>query len=862
MIITLRTLLILILPCSIMAEDERPSAVMSPQTEDFLIDYCYDCHDDATQKGRVNLEKLNYDLGADLITAEHWQEVLDSINSGEMPPKKKSQPSDDEKAAFLEELSNKMVEARRIHAEDGGKITLRRLNRREYANSIYALTGIRPHVSHLPSDSIEDSFDTLGASLFMSSGQFEQYLAVAQKALKQATFSDQKLPAKTVRVDPEKKYGREKLEKHLKHYQDLLKKSKKFQASKTKDPEKYGLPRGHNPRHHIPLYLKFITLLTEMLSREETHYGVILTMINEILGPHHVTSPHIKRHPNQKVTIRMRAGAYHDVDPRFNYIEIVANDLRSRNSSVVAWQKFTHSPDKAQIVEIPVELDDSEVVNFRAHLRSYPAGSARDSGIARKRGDIHTPLGLWVDWMEVHVAEADSGYTPQMAALFTEKPPTQSEEDYARDILKRFAQKAFRTHPADAVYLDKLVKNFQEQRKAGAKLKDAIVDQMALILTSPSFLYMNENTPETRTAINLTLIPDLLYYKSKTQTKPINNYELAVRLSYFLWSSPPDEILLDLAREGRLAEETVLHQQVDRMLKDEKAMHFIEGFCYQWLGMDRLGLFPFDTHRHNGFDKAVLDSAAKEVYHSIAHLIQNNLPSRNLIDADYIIINDVLADHYNLSPKVIGSHFRKHKIAPSTPRGGLLSTTAVLAMGSDGKESSPVERGVWILRHILDQAPPPAPPNVPQLDRLKDGFISHRDILQLHQEAPQCAQCHHKIDPVGLGLEQFDAAGRWRKVEIAEFEGKKKELAIDPSGHLPSGAKFQNFFELREAIYQEHDRFARILTEELISYGLGRTYQFTDEPLTQQILATSQQNGYTINDIIKGIVTSHTFQKK
>ncbi len=426
-----------------------------------------------------------------------------------------------------------------------------------------------------------------------------------------------------------------------------------------------------------------------------------------------------------------------------------------------------------------------------------------------------------------------------MAEIMPEKPSGMSEERYATDVLKRLAQKAFRGREPDPLYLRSLVLQFDDNREQGMSLREALLDPMALVLTSPSFLYKAE-------------VPE---------GKIVSQMELASRLSYFLWSSPPDEELVALAQNRQLNTPKVLEQQVARLLLDDRADHFIEGFCFQWLGMDRLGLFPFNTKKHNGFDNAVMESARQEVFESVKHVIRNDLPSKNLLGANYIVINDVLADHYELRG-VEGHEFRKEFIPPGTPRGGFLGMAAILAMGSNGDESSPVERGVWILRHLLDMAPPPAPPNVPQLERLETEFVSMREKVKLHQEAPQCSQCHKFIDPVGYGLEQFDAAGRWRLNELMSQDGREREVPIKATGNLPFGDNFHDFYGLRLAVYKQSYKFAQVLVKELLSYSLGRPYQFIDEDLTVEILKRTQPEGYKLNDLITQLVLSPTFQRK
>ena len=535
--------------------------------------------------------------------------------------------------------------------------------------------------------------------------------------------------------------------------------------------------------------------------------------------------------------LRLRAGAYKVDDPRFNYLQI---NLVGRGGGRLGVFKVEAPVNRPEIIEIDLDIPDGEeTFSLEVKPRDYQAGSAEDRQIYRKRGQFYTPVGVWVDWMEVQTSGLNSGYTHQMEYFLPERPDGISEETYVQAVLERYTERAFRGSPASPEYLSRLRLRYKKNREDGASLQEALIDPMALALTSPSFLYMVEGGDK----------------------KTIPAQDLAVRLSYFLWGGPPDKELMDAAKNGSLKKASVLTRQVDRLLDDPRSMYFIEGFCYQWLGMDRLGMFPFDTLKHPGFDNAVMNAARDEIYYTFKHTIDGNLPVKNLLHSDYVVINNVMADHYGFTG-VQGSHFQKVKLKGNSIRGGLLGMTAFHAIGSDGVNSSPVERGVWVLKHLLGTAPPPAPPNIPQLDRVKDGFMSVREMVKMHREAPQCSQCHQYIDPVGMGLEQFDAAGRWRTKEVAEYNGKEKELRIDSSGRLPLGDSFMDYYGLRKAVAKQDAQFANVLIEELLSYSLGRQFQFTDKDLAEEILKKTQPTGYRLKDLITQIVLSDKFISK
>ena len=272
----------------------------------------------------------------------------------------------------------------------------------------------------------------------------------------------------------------------------------------------------------------------------------------------------------------------------------------------------------------------------------------------------------------------------------------------------------------------------------------------------------------------------------------------------------------------------------------------------------------FDARLYPTFDNAVRESAREEVYQLFHSMLTGRQPLRTLLKSDFVVVNDLLADYYNFDG-VEGHEFREVQLPTDSPRGGLLSTVAVLAMGSDGIRTSPVERGAWVLRHLLNDPPPPAPPNVPQLSRLAGEVLPARKLQQAHQEQPQCAQCHRKIDPIGYGLENFDAAGKWRTMESVLTEKRKQQtqdFPIDPSSKLPNGRSFSAYSGLRDAVADQVDQFARGLAEAIIDYGLGRPYGFTDDELANQILEQAKSSDYQLSLFIHGLVQSEQFRRK
>ncbi len=336
---------------------------------------------------------------------------------------------------------------------------------------------------------------------------------------------------------------------------------------------------------------------------------------------------------------------------------------------------------------------------------------------------------------------------------------------------------------------------------------------------------------------------------------PLSQSELASRLSYFLWSAPPDAQLL----AADLTNPTIIAREVDRMIASPKADEFVSGFVHQWLGMDRLDFFQFDTKQFRDFDESAKAAARREVYETFAHLLRHNGSLSKLLKSDEIHVNGLLATYYGIEG-VSGDDFQKVKLPAGSPRGGLLGMAAILAMGSNGERTSPVERGAWVLRHLLHNPPPPAPPNVPQLDRFAGKPLSPRERLAAHMEQPQCAQCHRKIDPIGFGLENFNAAGKWR--DIDHDPKTKKDWPIDPAGQFHNGPAFKTYQDFRDQIAAKPENFAQGFTESLIEYALGRPYGFTDGTLADDIVAKAKAKNFAMREFITALVSSKAFHTK
>ena len=545
--------------------------------------------------------------------------------------------------------------------------------------------------------------------------------------------------------------------------------------------------------------------------------------------------------PLGKYKVRFRLGSIEGTEPD-RHFAVLGSVEKGGVFNLLETFQVTGTTDDPHVFETFIELTLDSPRRFALREKS----NLRGDDLLRKneiyKGGMAKPPAIWIDWVEWEGPVWDKLGESSLATTLQNNlhGTLGSEEVRARAIFHQFCLEAFRQIDPSPQFIDKLIGLFKTRRKAGDSFDVAIRTPLSVILASPGFLYLDE--PNT-----------------KDSKRSLNDRELAVRLAYFLWSAPPDARLYGLAEKGLLSKSWVLRKQVDRMIADPRANEFVSGFVHQWLHMERLDFFQFDTKLHREFDESVRASARQEVYESFALLLRDQKGGRlgKLLKSDYVMINGLLGTYYGIEG-VTGDHFRKVSLPSDSPRGGLLGTAAILAMGSDGIESSPVERGAWVLRYLLNDPPPPAPPNVPQLSRLAEKPLTARERVLAHQEEPQCASCHRKIDPIGFGLENFTAAGKWR----TEDKHGKKTYEIDPSGKFHKGPEFSGYFEMRDLIAQKENDFARGFTEHLIGYGLGRPFGFTDEDLANEITSAAKKEDHSISAFVHALVQSKAFITK
>lgn len=436
-------------------------------------------------------------------------------------------------------------------------------------------------------------------------------------------------------------------------------------------------------------------------------------------------------------------------------------------------------------------------------------------------------------------AEADQAgtQTPSRQRIFTTYPKSAEEEEQAaREIVSSLARRAYR-RPIDEADLAKPMRFFNSHREQGG-FEAGIEMALSAILTSPHFLFKIEHDPED-------VEPGEAYR--------ISEFELASRLSFFLWSSIPDDALLEAAERGELSRPDVLEAQVRRMLADEKADNLATNFASQWLHLRNLDAKSPDARLFPDFDDNLRQAMRRETELLFLDVIRHDRSVMDLIRADDTFLNERLAKHYGI-PHVFGSRFRRVDLPADSPRGGLLRQGSILTVTSYATRTSPVVRGNWVLENILGTPAPPPPEDVPSLDMVDEPGLSVRQRLARHREDPSCAQCHRLMDPVGFSLERFDAVGRWRDMEAGE--------AIDAAGGLPDGSRFVGVDGLESAILKRPSVFATAMTEKLLTFAVGRGVEYEDGPAVRRIVSQSQAQDYRFSSIVLGIVKSQPFQMR
>lgn len=524
------------------------------------------------------------------------------------------------------------------------------------------------------------------------------------------------------------------------------------------------------------------------------------------------------------------------------------------------------------IAPVDITSEDWQTIEFRARIENFPLPSktqskfpglliwldnayaeGRDKPLkARGKGKKQKVSKGPLTYPQIEVASLEF-----IGPIFDDWPPSHhrailfpsklrsDEKTYARAVLRNFMSKAFR-RPIHDEEIAPYSRFFQLARPKMTTFEEAIRETLAMVLISPDFLYLVE--------------------PSGASKRPVSDWELASRLSYFLWSSMPDTRLFSLARKGTLSDPEILEKEISRMISDKRSWQFVEQFAEQWLDVGALQRVAINPNFYPKFDPALKASMRGETLHFFGELFQKNLSALNILDSNFTMLDEALAKHYGLTgPK--GSRFERVALKPDDNRGGVLTHGSVLLGNSTGEDSHPVKRAVWILERLLDDPPAPPPPDVPDLDSTNPDFarLSIRDQLAEHRKQVSCNECHRGIDPWGISLENFGADGLWRdNIVRKKSRGRgTTKLPVLPEATLPDGREVDGINDLKKYLLEHRrEQFARAFTTKLLTYALGRRLELVDEQAVDDLTAKFINSDYRIRDLIHLVVHSKTFQSK
>ncbi|MFC5051422.1 DUF1592 domain-containing protein [Rubritalea spongiae] len=787
----IRIIFCAIAACTLQAA-ESPTATISQQhTVPFLKKYCIDCHGPKKQKGDFRVDTLHWTITND-TAAQEWQDILDVLNAGEMPPEDRAQPRNEEFKNVLASLSKDLHIARKTLASTGGKNIIRRINKREYAQTIKHLFGLNIEADLIPDDIRSEHFDTAGRDQYFDGALLEQYMRIGTAIAKEG-FKWSGEPY----ADPET----------IRKEADL------------KDPEVTD--------SSLPMYD----------SGQYLYRGSRTSRYVEI--------PH-GEDPRASYLYRVRGGAIdHDIPVR-NFVAVsTPTGIFSHHTQIASLIGFTGTPEEPSAAELnlPRTTLGTDVADQKTKIRLYeplPRGitnPGRWYPIYLKHMGAPVESNIWIDWVELEGPFYQSKYNI-FGDLISEDGQNLAKTNTVGEFLEKFCFEAFRRVNPGLEYLNNLENYFKSRMEEGLDYEDAMSETIGLVLSSPGFLYLEEN--------------------NFAQSQHLSQRAFATRLSYFLWSAPPDEELYKVADSRKLFQPAELRKQVTRMLADPRAEAFYHGFMSQWADLDRLEGISVNWEKFGPFSRANEFASYQEPIEFFKVLVKENLGVDQLIDSDFVVINSYLADFYGIKGNKTTSQFEKIPISKSTQRGGLITQSAFLTIGSSGDRTSPVIRGTLIMEKLLNDPPPPPPPNVPELEAASTKPLSNREMVELHRNQKVCASCHDKIDPIGFGLENFNPIGRWRETEPVGSD----QVDIDSSAKLVSGMRFNGLAELKQLLQTQKHRLARNLIDSLTSYGIGRPVEFSDEEEMLKVLEYAKTTDYKLQDLIYLVANSRTFRSK
>jgi len=784
--------------------------------EAFLEKYCVRCHGPQKEEGDIRFDKLSRDFKAGVDT-HHWAEALDKVNSGAMPPKKEPQPIQKEISEFVTSLDARLKEGRAARMAARPAVAHYRLSRMEYQNTVYDLLGVRydpTKPGELNEDSLWHGFERIGSELSLSASHVDRYYRAAGLVLDRAFPLTSGESRKVRKTAAELRYNGGKAQ------QETL--------------DRFGIKR---PLRHL-------------LYPGNVHQALAPGWFGNV-GPEH----------SGLYKVRIQASGIRPIGGQTAHLSIGKRTGEETVDGLIEFD-ITAPEDNPQVhefevfLEMPMSLEccvvATDVVDRRAGAAfrnalnggSYIFTHSSETRLLtpnapqmfdeKGNGLFSTVLLDWIEWEGPLETDAEKS---RRTGLF---PSDDAPIEVVAEHLQRFAERAWR-RPVKKDELSDYLQAYRSERDAGEKPADAYRVAMHGVLTSRHFIYLVEGDPVAR--------------------ERVNDFELASRLSYFMWSSMPDDGLFAAARSGSLQGDG-LNKEVDRMLADGKSQRFINDFVRQWLQLHRLGMFPPDKKLYPTYDAWLETSLRAEPVEFFRELFSKNLPVDSFIDSDWTMANARLCEFYGLpEPKTGG--FQRVSLKPADHRGGLLTMGAVLGLTSDGTRHRPVHRGVWVSEAIFNRTPPPPPANVDPIEPIPPtgAKITIRQRIEAHAKNTNCAACHRNIDPLGLAFDQYDAVGQWRTRELVPT-GIGENPFVDASGVMPDGRLFQDSVQFKRLLIEDHEKIARAFIEHLCTYALRRVLTVDDQDDIKGIEAEAKKNAYRVKDIIRAVALSDLLRKR
>lgn len=785
-----------------------PPHVIGERVRTFASRYCFECHGDSPGEGGLNMASLDSSL-SDPVAFAAWERIFDRVEDGEMPPADAEQPAREDELAFLDQLGDPL---RKAHRTTKGTV-LRRLNRREYQNTMNDLFGTHLELDRmLPEDSRSGEFDNIGAELGLSLVHLQRYLEAADVVLGVAIAATAEEPA------PDR-----------------------IQASYrgTPEAEKYvgktwkELPDGAIVRFNGVGYP------TGMLRGSQ-----------------------VSR--TGKYRVRVTGYAHQSSAP---VIFSIGSTSFAPGSEKQVFGFASVPPDQPMTVELEARLDARSMLCIEPHgialpesQRGRPIAEYGGPGLAILQVSLEGPLldefpsrghrlvFKGITRKEVGPSASKNRGHREARARF--EIISADERRDAFQALMRIAEAAFRM-PVTADDALPYVELFLRERAGNAPFEDALRTAVAAIFCSPRFLYLHENPG------------------------PLDDFALASRLSYFLTRTAPDSTLREFAANGRLAgSPEALREQTERLLSDPRSERFIVDFCDSWLDLRDIDFTSPDKYLYPEFDEYLRFSMPLETTAFIRELIDSNLAVENLVRSEFAMLNSRLADHYGLPP-VTHTEIRKTQLPPDSVRGGLLSQASIHKVTANGTNTSPVMRGVWVMERVCGKTPAPPPPGVAGVEPDIRGATTIRELLDKHRSLDTCNSCHRVIDPPGFAMESFNPIGGFRERYRSLGGGDPTETVVhgrpvryrlgpqvDSSGQLADGRSFADFRSFRDALATADDMLARTLATKLLTFATGREMGFSDRDDIEHIVRKSASQGHGVRALLDLVIASRIFQEK